>query len=148
MDQIIWQLFHSFENAVPSRGLVASVFDCVSEARACRLRRILFLVCTGFLVSFFGVAWSVASFGGALFQSEFWNIGMLLFSDFGTVFEHWREFAFSLLETFPAWAFSVLSVSLLALFLLMERIIVMNLGGMLKNALFSEKKRIKFVQFF
>lgn len=56
------------------------------------------------------------NFWEGVFRSEFWSLLKLIFSDTASVAAFWKDFIFSLLETFPAAHFAII---LTPIFLLM-----------------------------
>lgn len=121
MDKITRQFFQRFETFNPSQGLGDAVLKKIGRLRARRRHTVFLCALVSLFASFFGIVWSVSSFGGALFQSEFWSVASLFFSDFSIVSGHWRELSFLLLETFPAFVFSVLFGSFFILLMSAEQ---------------------------
>ncbi|MDP1884253.1 MAG: hypothetical protein Q8L10_02695 [Candidatus Moranbacteria bacterium] len=85
----------------PSSELEGRIFQAVAREKDRAVRRKL-------LVSRLGLGFSMAVFlaavfvfGDAVWQSEFWNLVSLAFSDMWVVAQNWNEFAYSLMETFP-----------------------------------------------
>jgi len=56
----------------------------------------------GFVFSALAAVWVGATFGSEILQSEFWKLISLAFSDLETVAGDWKDYLYSLLETFPA----------------------------------------------
>ncbi len=85
----------------PPKSLKKAVFKRLEAEKDKQIKTKMFLTNFGLAASgllFFGTFFV---FGKSFLQSEFWNIVSLLFSDFMIVAGNWREFLFSLGETFP-----------------------------------------------
>lgn len=101
MTRKLSQIFKNIEQISPSSQLKERVFESIQVEKDRVIKREL-------MISRFGLAGSVAVFlvaiftlGGAILQSEFFNIISLAFSDISVVATHWQEFAYSMAESFP-----------------------------------------------
>jgi hypothetical protein len=102
------KLFSSLETPEPPTGLTEKILLRISR----RERRVLGVKIAASAV-LFGVSASVAIIGFLnlvqdLSQSGFFQIGSLVFSDFSTVMANFPDFAFSIVESFPAFTAAIL----------------------------------------
>lgn len=109
-------LFERTSPTVPV-GLLSRIGNAIEGERLKQARaRVKFATSSAFL-SLGGFFWYLSSFGGDLAASEFWQIMSLAFSDFSLVGAYWKEFSYSLAETFPTMPASFLVALLFLHFL-------------------------------
>ena len=126
MTQNIKEIFKSLKNIEPSRGLEGRILKAVAIENSRKVARNLMFARAGLAVSFGALVYTLFVFGRAFLESDFWNLAKLVFSDTGTIAVFWKDFAFSLLETFPvAYAISTL-IPLLALVLFLNFYLKLN----------------------
>ncbi|MBP7061056.1 MAG: hypothetical protein KBA91_03715 [Candidatus Moranbacteria bacterium] len=86
----------------PAPTLRSRILVSLKEEQLHRLARRRLISFSGLGVSISVFAVGAVQYGGALFQSDFWHIFSLLFSDMSVVLLSFQDFAYSLLETLPA----------------------------------------------
>ncbi|MDD3486947.1 MAG: hypothetical protein PHF35_01040 [Candidatus Moranbacteria bacterium] len=101
MPQNIQKIFKNLKNIEPRAGLEKRVLKAISAGSVRKLKQKLLLIRAGIAVSAGFLVYTSAVFGRYFFQSNFWNLGKLAFSDTGVVMIHWKDFLFSLLESLP-----------------------------------------------
>lgn len=102
MGEKLSQLFKSTKDLEPSAGLEGFILAEIEAIGSKKVRRRLVFSYAGILGSIVAVFYSIAVFGSGILESEFFSLVSLAFSDAAIVAQSWREFSFSLLETFPA----------------------------------------------
>ncbi len=103
------QLFKSVKELDPPSELQGAILREIKLEKAKVIKRKRAFFYSGILVSLFLAVFAGLHFAGNLSQSGFWNLAKLAFSDTGTIAVFWKDFTFSLLETFPvAYAISAL----------------------------------------
>jgi hypothetical protein len=101
MNDKLSQLFKNTQDSEPSVGLEGFVLDKIEFLSAKRSKRNLIFSYVGLLGSVSVGFFAVLNFGGGIIESEFFSLLTLAFSDLGTVLANWKDFAYSLMETFP-----------------------------------------------
>lgn len=101
-------LFKNIRTDEPDKALEARILQALALARDFRLKRRLLMARAGFAGSLFAAVTAGFAYGQALLESDFWHLLPLLFSDISIVAQHWNDFLFSLMETFPAFALAAL----------------------------------------
>ncbi len=120
MEKNIKKIFEILENVEPSVGLEEKILKNIASQESWqKKKKIIFADILSF-VSVGTLAFVIFNWGKELIRSEFWNIAKLLFSDTAVVAVHWKEFLFSLLETFPAFHFAILLTPFFVLLMAME----------------------------
>jgi hypothetical protein len=102
MTQNIQNIFKNLKNIEPSRGLEGRILQKITIEKNWQVKKRLILADTLMLGSLGAFAFVLINFWNGIAESEFWSLLKLIFTDAGTVTSHWMNFAFSLLETFPA----------------------------------------------
>lgn len=112
------QIFNSLPEVEPSNNLKSLIMQRIKMAEQKKAAKRLFAL--RFSMSVTSLAFALAAYYGGreLLSSQFWNIAMLGFSDFNLVLSNWQTFAWSLLETIPVSAISILLSPILILMLL------------------------------
>lgn len=95
------QAFKNISGIEPNRGLEALIMQKIGFQKEKALKRKLIFSYAGLIGSSLAIFGAIFSFGGVVLQSEFWNLARLLFSDLAIVVGNWKDFMYSLLETFP-----------------------------------------------
>jgi len=101
MDQKLSQVFKNIKDFEPNSNLEALIMQKIGFQRERALKRKLIFSYLGLAGSGLAIFGAILGFGGAILQSEFWNLSTLLFSDLMVVAGNWKDFMYSLLETFP-----------------------------------------------
>lgn len=96
------QIYKETETFEPSPKLERLILKRIDRERSKQRREKMLLSWAGLTVSGAGIIYALAAFGQAILNSEFWSMITLAYSDIGIVAGHWQDFAYSLLETFPA----------------------------------------------
>lgn len=117
MHQKLSQVFKKISEIEPNSGLEALVMQKIGLQQAKIARRNLIFSYLGLAGSGLAIFGSVFSFGGAFLESEFWNLSALLFSDLMIVTGNWKDFMYSLLETFPVINMIVILIPIFTLLL-------------------------------
>lgn len=95
------QIFKEIKGIEPSRGLNDLIMRKVVLEREKQIKRKIFLSYSGIAGSALATFFVAVSLWDSFFQSEFWSMLSLLFSDLMIVMENWKTYAYSLAETFP-----------------------------------------------
>ena len=93
-----------FKNiATPSlrEGLQEEVFQAITVASDAQRKRFLTMMYGGLVLSGVAMVYAGLTYGVMFFESEFWSVLSLLFSDVLVVANYWNDFLFLLLETVP-----------------------------------------------
>lgn len=101
MNSRLEKIFKNTSDLEPSAGLKGFILVKIEAIGARQAQRKLAFSYTGIAVSIFAVFYSVAVFGEGVIKSEFFSLVSLVFSDLGIVLANWKDFSYSLLETFP-----------------------------------------------
>ena len=101
MSHKLSKIFKEMKQIEPEEGLGALILQKIDLERNKRVKRKLFISYAGLAISFIAVFPAILKFGVAIFQSEFWSILSLAFSDFMVVAGSWNEYLYSLGETLP-----------------------------------------------
>lgn len=101
MEQKLSKIFKEIKEIDPKEGLRFSILQKINLEKNRRMGRMRFLSYSGISVSFFAATYTLIFFGSAFFKSEFWTIFSLIFSDAMVVMGNWKEYLYSLGETFP-----------------------------------------------
>jgi hypothetical protein len=125
------QIFKKTKQIEPSSELVGLILKRLEKEKDKQIKRDLFLSYTGLALSFSAGIYVLITFSKTFLQSEFWNMASLLFSDLSIVAGYWKEYAYSLLETFP---FMHMIAILIPVFILM---LSFNLYSSLKKEMHS-----------
>lgn len=125
MSDKLSQLFKNIQNLELSAGLEGFILSKIEALAARRTRRNLIFSYAGLLGSVTAIVYSIAFFGNGVIESEFFSLFALAFSDLGTVLANWKDFSYSLMETFPAVYAALIAVPVFTLLL--------SLNGYLNN---------------
>lgn len=101
MNEKLSQLFKNTQDLELSDGLEAFILSEIGAIKRKSAQRKLALSYAGIFGSVIAATYFVVSFGGGIVESEFFSLISLAFSDLGIVLANWKEFVYSLLETFP-----------------------------------------------
>lgn len=117
MNAKLSQIFKNIEEIDVPAGLNSLIMQKINQLDRPQIRRKL-------IFSYFSIGASVAAFlyaglvfGREILGSDFWNMASLISTDFFTIVQHWQEFSYSLLETFPVLNLIALLIPVFALFL-------------------------------
>jgi len=102
MTQNIEKLFKKLENIEPSRELEGNILKSIALEKSWQAKKGLIFADTLTLGSLGAFVFVIVNFWNGIAESEFWSLLKLIFSDTSAVASFWKDFAFSLLETFPA----------------------------------------------
>lgn len=126
MSQKFRQLFKNIQELEPPIQLETAIFRAVAMAESRKVRQKIVLSYAGFLASAIALIYASATLGTAFLHSEFWSVATLLFSDVLVVAGNWQEFAYSLLETFPALTLAAILIPVFTLFLSISSYLSLN----------------------
>jgi hypothetical protein len=101
MSQKLSQLFKNTNDLEPPVGLEGFVLSQIKVMATKQTRRNLIFSYIGLLGSVAISFFAILIFGNGISESEFFSLLTLVFSDLGVVVSNWKDFAYSLLETFP-----------------------------------------------
>lgn len=111
------QLFKNVEDLEPSAGLEGFILAKIEAIEKRNAQRNLVFSYAGIFGSVIAVLYSIVVFGEGVIKSEFFSLVSLAFSDAAIVAQNWREFSYSLLETFPAVYAVIIAVPVFTLLL-------------------------------
>lgn len=95
------QIFKNMQEIEPSRGLNGLIMQKIALERGKQIKRKIFLSYAGITGSALATFFVAVSLRDSFFQSEFWSMLSLMFSDLVIVAGNWKTYAYSLVETFP-----------------------------------------------
>jgi hypothetical protein len=95
------QIFKNLPEIQPQASLEVLIMQKIGLQRAQIIRKKRFVSFCGLIFSTLALGETFFLFGKAFWQAEFWSLATLLFSDLLTVATNWKDFSYSLLETFP-----------------------------------------------
>lgn len=104
----IQKLFKKLENIDPSRGLEGKILKSITLERSWQAKRRLIFADVLTIGSLGAFVFVLLNFWSGIAKSEFWSLLKLVFSDSGAVMSFWKDFLFSLLETFPVAHFAII----------------------------------------
>ena len=116
MTQDIQNLFKNLKNIEPLAGLEVKILRRIALEKSWQAKKRLIFADALMLGSLGTFVFVLLNFWDGIYKSEFWSLLKLLFSDTAAVTAFWKDFIFSLLETFPA---AHLAAILAPVFLLM-----------------------------
>jgi hypothetical protein len=100
MDKIS-KIFKEMKQVEPKRELESLILQKIGLEREKQAKRKLFLSYAGITSSAFATFFMAVALWDSFFQSEFWSMLSLIFSDLMIVAENWKTYSYSLAETFP-----------------------------------------------
>jgi uncharacterized membrane protein YciS (DUF1049 family) len=103
------------ERFEPSKDLRKNILFQIVKEEHRRAKNYLLASCATATASIVGVIFSARYVMQAVSQSSFYRYVSLLFSDSDIVLSHWREFAFSLVESLPFFAVTLVLVAIVVL---------------------------------
>lgn len=109
------KLFKNTRNLEPSAALEGFILARIGAIGERRAQRKLVFSYAGILSSVVAVFYLAMSLGSGIIESEFFSLLALAFSDLGTVLANWKDFAYSLMETFPVAYASIVLVPIFTL---------------------------------
>jgi hypothetical protein len=101
MKNTLTQLFKNIAELEPPIKLVGFIFSQIEKEKIKKAKRQLIFSYLGLFSSGALAIFALTIFGQAFWQSEFWTMLSLIFSDIAIVAKNWDTFLMSLLETFP-----------------------------------------------
>jgi hypothetical protein len=101
MNNKLNQIFKSISDLEPPMNLENSIFRLIEREKERKIKTNLLLSYLGVASSFSLAFWAIFVFGNSFLQSEFWSMLSLIFSDVMLVAQNLKEYAYSLMETFP-----------------------------------------------
>jgi hypothetical protein len=117
MKQNLHQIFKSIRTTEPSSKLADLIMIRIEVLREKQTKRKLILSYFSLVSSFSAFIFTIIAYGNAFLQSDFWILLRLLATDASSVLKNWNDFAFSLLETFPAVSAAIMLVPVFAILL-------------------------------
>lgn len=111
----IQKLFKNLKDIEPSVDLEAKILRKITLEKSWQKQKRLILADALTLGSLGTFVFVLLNFWSGIVKSEFWSLLKLLFSDTAAVTSFWKDFLFSLLETFPAAHFAAILVPVLLL---------------------------------
>ncbi len=111
------QIFKEMRGIEPSAKLAGSILARIERLQKRQIRQKLILAHFSLVGSLGATVWAAMAYGNAFLQSDFWVLLRLLLTDASSVLRNWNDFAFSLLETFPAVSATILLMPVLILLL-------------------------------
>lgn len=114
------QIFKDVSEINPPFRLESVILAKIKQEEKKLIREKKFFTLLGLIGSAATAAWAVLVFGQEIWQSDFWSIISLAFSDMSIVAGNWYDYSLSLLETFPALHAAVILAPVFALLLLLN----------------------------
>ncbi|TAN33030.1 hypothetical protein EPN28_03445 [Patescibacteria group bacterium] len=116
MRQDFEKLFTNISSPRPAEELLDKVMNRIQKERVfLALRRKLVIFFASTLCSAVALVGALRLAGRGFAESGFFKFFSLLFSDFGSVYAYWQDFAWSLLESLPVMGLIILLAAVLAL---------------------------------
>lgn len=117
MNNGLEKIFKNTGDLEPSAGLEGFILAEIEAIGIKSAKRKLVFSYAGILGSIIAVFYSILAFGSGIAESEFFSLVSLVFSDAAIVAQNWREFSYSLFETFPAVYAAIIAVPIFTLLL-------------------------------
>jgi hypothetical protein len=117
MSEKLSRLFKNTKDLEPSTGLEAFILSKIEVMERKIIQRKLALSYAGIFSSAVAAVYFIMIFGSGIIESEFFNLLALAFSDLGTVLANWKDFSYSLMETFPVVYTAIIFVPVFTLLL-------------------------------
>lgn len=118
MNQKLHQAFKNITQINPPLDLKERTLARLDTQKQHALKRRLMGIYTGLTASAAALAYVLIFFSQTIFQSDFWNLLTLAYSDTGIVLSHWNDFLISLLETIPVMNITLILIPIFAILLL------------------------------
>lgn len=117
MSDKLEKLFKNTKDLEPAAGLERAVLARIETEKSLIIKRKRIISIFGLTFSGMAAIWAGLTFGSEIAQSEFWRLMSLAFSDLGIVLANWKDFSYSLLETFPVIYIAIIIAPIFTLFL-------------------------------
>jgi len=101
MDKKLSQIFKNIKELELPKNLESLILQKIEIKNRRKMRMELIFSHIGIFGSVLAIIYVGFIFGGSFLKSEFWSISSLAFSDAMVVVSNWKDFLYSLLETFP-----------------------------------------------
>jgi len=101
MDKKLSQILKNIKELEPPKNLESLILQKIEIKNRRKIRMELIFSRIGILGSVLAIIYVGFIFGGSFLKSEFWSLSSLIFSDALIVASNWKNFLYSLLETFP-----------------------------------------------
>lgn len=96
------RIFKNLPELEPPLRLEGFILAKIERERDRIIREKKILLFAGFIGSILAAIYAAPVFGQEILKSDFWSIISLMFSDINIIAGNWKDYALSLLETFPA----------------------------------------------
>jgi len=126
MENKIDQAFNDLRDLNPPEKLAGAILHRIELERKKAIGRKIILDRFGMAGSILFLLIAVFAFGRPILESEFWRLCSLTFSDIEIVTQNWREFSYSLLETFPVIYIIAILIPIFSLFLFFSSYLSIN----------------------
>lgn len=120
MDQKLIQIFKNISELDPPFRLGGFILAKIEREENIRIREKKALTLAGLFGSALAAVYAMSVFGQEIFKSDFWRFVLLAFSDMNIVLGNWKDYAFSLLETFPALHAAIILAPIFVLLVLLN----------------------------
>jgi len=117
MEDKLSKIFKKLSELEPAPRLEGFILAKITRERNKLIREKKTLAWTGLFGSALAAVYTISVFGQQIWQSDFWRIATLAFSDVNIIASNWGDYAFSLLETFPAMQAAILLAPVFVLLL-------------------------------
>ncbi len=114
MSDKFYQAFKNISQKEPNDNLEGLILSKINRLEKRKAAWKLALSCFGFLFSLLTMGYGIMNFGSRIWNSDFWEMASLAFSDSMIVFSHWNYYFPSLVETFPAVSLAVILLPVFA----------------------------------
>ena len=101
MSDNLKDIFKNIKDQEVPAGLEKKILRKISLEKSWQAKKRLIFADTLMLGSLGAFAFAIMTFWNGIAGSEVWRLLKLIFTDAGIVANHWMDFSFSLLETFP-----------------------------------------------
>lgn len=110
-------LFQKIDLPNPQGDLEKRILCRIKVLEENQVRQALLITHIGRSISIVALLLIGLSFGHSIITSEFWELASLLFTDAGIVMNYFSDFAYSLLETLPAFPIALILMPILSFLL-------------------------------
>lgn len=115
MSEKLKNLFKSISQQPVPAGLEENILQKITFEKSWQAKKKLIFADALMLGSLGAFVFVLLNFWDGISKSEFWSLLKLIFSDTASVASFWKDFLFSLLETFPAAYFAAILAPVLLL---------------------------------
>jgi len=108
MSRKLHKIFKNILQNEPNDNLEGLILSRIDKLERKKATQKVVLSWLGFSLSLLTFGYGIVIFGSHIWNSAFWEMASLAFSDSMIVFSHWNDYFSSLVETFPTVSLAVI----------------------------------------